>query len=89
LCLPGNAKSVKCQRLLYIFYGHCIFLVEIAALDCFTELLRILDGIVKDMAAKEFATFVQHIYRQTKAQKVILTLMLAAIPTPPSQKGWK
>jgi hypothetical protein len=50
--------------------------------------LYILDGIVHDASSKEFAIFVQHIYRQTKAQKVVLTLMLAAIPTPTS-RGWK
>ncbi|KAL3101676.1 hypothetical protein niasHT_024809 [Heterodera trifolii] len=62
---------------------------KIAALDCFTELLHILDDTVREASSKELATFVQQIYRQTKTQKVILTLMLAAIPTPPNQKGWR
>uniref|UniRef100_A0A914HFY8 Dopey N-terminal domain-containing protein n=1 Tax=Globodera rostochiensis TaxID=31243 RepID=A0A914HFY8_GLORO len=62
---------------------------KIAALDCFTVLLNILDDIVKEASSKELATFVQQIYRQTKTQKVILTLMLAAIPTPPNQKDWR
>jgi hypothetical protein len=61
---------------------------QIAALDCFGELLRILDGIIRDASSKEFATYVQHVYRQTKAQKVVLTLMLAAVPTRQA-KGWK
>uniref|UniRef100_A0A1I8BMX9 Dopey_N domain-containing protein n=1 Tax=Meloidogyne hapla TaxID=6305 RepID=A0A1I8BMX9_MELHA len=62
---------------------------KISALDCFSELLRILEGIVRDAGSKEFTTFVQHAYRQTKTQKVVLTLMLAAVPTPPNQKKWR
>nr|CAD2168686.1 unnamed protein product [Meloidogyne enterolobii] len=62
---------------------------KISALDCFSELLRILEGIVRDAGSKEFTTFVQHAYRQTKTQKVVLTLMLAAVPTPPNQKNWR
>ncbi|CAK5085521.1 unnamed protein product [Meloidogyne enterolobii] len=62
---------------------------KISALDCFSELLRILEGIVRDAGSKEFTTFVQHAYRQTKTQKVVLTLMLAAVPTPSNQKNWR
>jgi hypothetical protein len=62
---------------------------KISALDCFSELLRILEGIVRDAGSKEFTTFVQHAYRQTKTQKVVLTLMLAAVPPPPNQKNWR
>ena len=45
--------------------------------------------MVKEAKSREFALFVQHIYRQTKTQKVVLTLMLAAVPSPPNKKNWK
>uniref|UniRef100_A0A915CMX1 Dopey N-terminal domain-containing protein n=1 Tax=Ditylenchus dipsaci TaxID=166011 RepID=A0A915CMX1_9BILA len=63
---------------------------KIAALDCFTELLKILNEMVKEVNSRDFVSFVQQIYRFTRTQRAVIALMLTAVPSPPAQKdGWR
>ncbi|KAI1728390.1 protein pad-1 [Ditylenchus destructor] len=62
---------------------------KIAALDCFTELLRILNDVVKEANSRDFVSFIQQIYRFTRTQRAAIALMLTAVPSPPTQKGWR
>jgi hypothetical protein len=45
--------------------------------------------MLSEFNSREFAQYVQHLYRQTKAQKVILSLMLATMPYQRDEKDWK
>lgn len=62
---------------------------KIAALECFTELLRTVNELVKEVRSRDFVAYIQQLYRFTRAQRVVISLMLTAVPAPPSQRGWR
>lgn len=65
------------------------FKCKIAALDCFSELVKVIDDLIRSVESREFVNFVLQIYKKTNAQKVISSLMFTAVPLPPPNREWK
>lgn len=62
---------------------------KLAAMDCFSELLKVLNELIREFKCREFVNFVQQSYRLTRTQRVVISLMLTVVPAPPNQKGWR
>lgn len=55
---------------------------QVAALEFFTDLLRELIQLVKDIQSKDFVNFILTIYRTTKLQRCLISFLLTAVSTP-------
>ncbi|KAI6208422.1 Protein pad-1 [Aphelenchoides besseyi] len=62
---------------------------KVACLECCTELMKVATDLVVEMESREFSKFVESAYRQTRAQRVVISLMLTIVPTPPKLPNWR
>lgn len=65
------------------------FKCKIAALDCFSELVKVLDDLVKSIESRDLVNFVLQTYRATSSQRVIGSLIFTSVPTPPLSRDWR
>uniref|UniRef100_A0A1I7S1B1 Dopey_N domain-containing protein n=1 Tax=Bursaphelenchus xylophilus TaxID=6326 RepID=A0A1I7S1B1_BURXY len=62
---------------------------KIVAMECFSELLRVVNELIREFKCREFVNFVQQSYRLSRTQRVVISLMLTMVPAPPNQKSWR
>jgi hypothetical protein len=64
------------------------FKCKIAALDCFSELIKIVGDLVRAIESRDFANFVHQSYRTTHTQRIIKHLLQTVVPAPPGS-DWR
>lgn len=65
------------------------FKCKIAALDCFGELMKVIDDLVRTIESREFVNFILQTYRSTRSQRVIGSLIFTSVPMPPPSRDWR
>lgn len=64
------------------------FKCKIAALDCFSELIKVVGDLVRAIESRDFANFVHQSYRTTHTQRIIKHLLQTVVPAPPGS-DWR